>query len=1506
MNRLLNKTRILKTVSLMLCVSIITPIILANKAESANVSSTSSFFKAENSTLIVKNESNSVKLSITPSSRTARINYLNYIDSGDLSNFITLQVLPSVAKSVDFLSMDIILEDALNPKQQILTSLAVQNVNINKKTVATVALTDATEYKPIEDKWLYVDNTGGYQYIANSSQLTYGYDNGGWASGVAQYINTGTALHGDQNWQGGYYFDQGVNGSPGSNNHFGYLKKDTNKDCIPFTLSFVNHEMKIDGINLPPTYTNGYKVAKIDDVDFLSKSVSALASDSSLRSRYTIENVTNMFSSGKVKLSLRFNGIQEKNKSFNKINLRIKAIKGQDFTKGGGFQDTSSPVIDVALQSNAVAGMKYVLPKAVAYDSVDGKINEVNVEVFNEKNEKVIITNNTILPLSYGLFKINYIANDKNSNTTTKILDLKVFESNPGAKFTFQNNFKNEYAVGERIIFPVVSSTSPLSEFAEHQCKTSIYVQKDGKVLKTFSADKSNNQYFIPSIGTYEIALVADAGNGLYNTEFYRFQAKNKPVINAQLFEPSYAFNKPIHLEKIMGYYKGHYYPTALKVTAPDGTNIVIEKDTLLPKLLGDYLLNYSFTLNGVTANETTKVNVKYTAEAIFYNVNKIKKIVPNSDLPSFSEKGNGLLISADTPGAKAQYVNKINLNNFTKDDTLLSFQALYGNGYGKFEDLKIKLIDVKDDKNEVVVSFKPHTEHSIYSWANVNYDGRTLARDYSLNGKISEYAQFGCLLLNTMKGVNEAKLFRLSYDSNEKAFYINTNFAGAEKWKLLDLDDGRQVGIGREWKGFTTNEIYLQLELKGEGENGIIVTETAKQSLKGKFIEDKMAPSLNIGIDTSFLNSGIMPLGQLDKTYPIPTTTAFDFISGECAVITQLLNPQGKDISQSIVNNSFTPTSIGKYTLVYKAKDLSGNWQINQLSINVQKSVDNITLSFKEKPKAAYAGDWYTLPQIASKGGSGKVSITQEYYMNDKKVTPDSLNRIFLDGKGKILVKIKANDYLETPLSNSSLNIPITAKQTPSIFADGLPISAETGKSLVLNDFDAVDYNGKTVTRKISVNNKVIFSSTGSKKDKIEYKVTETQGSLLILKYEAFTSIGSTAKSYTVPVIVKENSGSRIIPYEVRQNRQISYFPKGIVKDLKSDYALIKFSGYKGFLFPQPIPAKEFAFKFDVDKDNNQIEWVDVIFEDYQNPEIKAFFRLTHENGKSYIAINANNQRKIEVIGSFEDNNTYFHFLYNNKTLTLNSIDGKAIDKIQKCINGATFEGFPSGIVRFSLEVKAKSDIGSRASINMMQIANQVFSFNASDTVGPVIITDKVMDNAAVKIGTQVAVSAANAYDVLCGKTDVKLKIIDPSGNVVGNFNNISANKEFNLDCNKYGYWKIQYSAKDANNKTTNMICSINVKNSIEPKIKLSSKLPTKVVAGSNFVVPKATATDSLSKECKLYIFIQYPNMQLVPVASGETKQITATGNYKIIYYAYDDEYNSAKVEGSFNVSVR
>lgn len=365
------------------------------------------YFTTHASTIKVVNESDSVKLSIYPTERTARIDYTNYISSADtssLSNFITMQILPSVADSVDFLSMDVILEDSVDPTQQVLTSMAVQNINGNKKTVATVALTDSTEYLPNGELWVYSQNVNGYQYLLNSSQVTYGYDNGGWASGTPQYIHFGTTLHGDSNWQSGYYFDQGSNGGPGSNNHYGYLKKDALKETIPFTMSYFNKEMKIDGYNAPPTYVNGYKVAKIDDSQFLALSTNALPVDSPLRERYTSEHVTNMFSSGKVKLSLRFNGIQQTNNIYNTIELRIKSLKGQDFSSGTGFVETlyddfegvDLNTLKGYLVKDGVSGYTIIVPQtadaAVNYAAQElsdfiFKSTGVRIPVVNESNQ---------------------------------------------------------------------------------------------------------------------------------------------------------------------------------------------------------------------------------------------------------------------------------------------------------------------------------------------------------------------------------------------------------------------------------------------------------------------------------------------------------------------------------------------------------------------------------------------------------------------------------------------------------------------------------------------------------------------------------------------------------------------------------------------------------------------------------------------------------------------------------------------------------------------------------------------------------------------------------------------------------------------------------------------------------------------------------------------------------------------------------------------------------------
>jgi hypothetical protein len=81
-----------------------------------------------------------------------------------------------------------------------------------------------------------------------------------------------------------------------------------------------------------------------------------------------------MFSSGKVKLSLRFSGIQQSNNAFNKINIRLKALKGENFTVGEGFSaynlsykvSGNNLLSSVAVNTNTTGFMNGVELKSIA------------------------------------------------------------------------------------------------------------------------------------------------------------------------------------------------------------------------------------------------------------------------------------------------------------------------------------------------------------------------------------------------------------------------------------------------------------------------------------------------------------------------------------------------------------------------------------------------------------------------------------------------------------------------------------------------------------------------------------------------------------------------------------------------------------------------------------------------------------------------------------------------------------------------------------------------------------------------------------------------------------------------------------------------------------------------------------------------------------------------------------------------------------------------------------
>jgi hypothetical protein len=955
------------------------------------------YFAVENSTLSVTNEIDAVKLTIQPTARTARVNYRSYIDSTDLSNFIKMQILPSIADNVDFLSMDIILQDSVDPTQQLLTSIAVQNVNGNNKTVATAALTDSIEYIPASEKWIYNENVGGYQYLLNTSQLTYGYDNGGWGTGVPQYTHIGTTLHGDSTWLGGYYFDQGTGGSPGSNNHYGYLKNKTDKECIPFTLSYAGKELKIDGFNAPPTYVNGYKIAKIDESEFLSKSSSLLPSDSPLLERYAIEHVSNLFSSGKVRLSIRFSGIQQTDNKFNKIEFRLKGLKGQDFTKGNGF---SGPV-DIANQTSSNVS------------STDGEkppvIIQPKIQFFNALNGAVKVTNEkdavrlTVKPTEQTA-RINYL-NYIDSRDLSKFISLQVLPS-----------------VVNDVDFLGMDIILEDSEDPTQQIVTTIAVQTvngNNKTLATLAL--TDDIQYIPADGkwlygenvggfqyirnTSQVTYGYD--NGGWATGTPQYAHFGTTLHGNQSWEGGYYFDQGFKGGPGTNNHYGYLKKNASKDCSPFTLSYInkemkIDGYNLPPTYIDGYKIakidDPEFIKNSTSVLPDDNVNKKrYSSSNInkMFSSGKVKLSIRFNGIQQKDNKYNE--INVRLKGLKGQDFTK-GAGIADRMPPILTASQKNFVTYRSFENMLTTLVDAFDADTKLIftvkINDKPVRNISNYVFSN------TGIYNISFTAKDSEGNESKAVIIkaNVMEFKKPASL---EVEINSEMSYFSTlNLSKGFAYTIDVIDTGKQLGnmmaenvSSYQFKESGSYKLRYNIFSSTVRNYGFVVPISVKDTVAPEFVfASEYSTEYELGSVLNIIKPTIKDNFDKNLTYSLAASVGNNPVE--------------------ITGDKLSLTTLSDYKLTYTCVDSKGNRQSEEFTIHVSKDITKPVLSVTGKFKEKYlVGDFIELNCANANDIVDKnVKLETMVELDGKKMTLTG-TRFEIKDAGRYTLTFKATD---------------------------------------------------------------------------------------------------------------------------------------------------------------------------------------------------------------------------------------------------------------------------------------------------------------------------------------------------------------------------------------------------------------------------------------------------------------------------------------------------------------
>lgn len=368
----------------------------------------------------------------------------------------------------------------------------------------------------------------------------------------------------------------------------------------------------------------------------------------------------------------------------------------------------------------------------------------------------------------------------------------------------------------------------------------------------------------------------------------------------------------------------------------------------------------------------------------------------------------------------------------------------------------------------------------------------------------------------------------------------------------------------------------------------------------------------------------------------------------------------------------------------------------------------------------------------------------------------------------------------------------------------------------------------------------------------------------------------------------VKEDGKLDLAGYFTTENSEIKIQEESIDFIMQSDTATITFN--------KPLASDNFQLGFD-GVAGNTLESAEFVLTDAENSSESISFSVFRMSDTNSTARPSNSDKTIIITGSLcASNNANIVVGYDasNRFLT----DGATYTApILESLDGSVFSGFSSHTLNVSVRLKGqKGSVFRLKEINMQRFG----TYYEEDKTDPVITTinplKKVLKNSIVTI------PQAFALDVLAERATMTMSVTGPDGKEVKTIDgtvltNVVPDKDYQINVEQYGYYRIGYKATDGTNTTRTLATQFEVVDSAKPTIELSSSIATSVKTGQKLVFPDAVAKDNITKaeDLKVWIDVKYPDGHY----AIEEKEIVPKqeGVYEITWHTIDEAGNLGSV---------
>ena len=832
-----------------------------------------------------------------------------------------------------------------------------------------------------------------------------------------------------------------------------------------------------------------------------------------------------------------------------------------------------------------------------------------------------------------------------------------------------------------------------------------------------------------------------------------------------------------------------------------------------------------------------------------------------------------------------------VDLNNLDETNTLLQVMVVpHTKGNMDVTSINLRIVDAFDSTNYVNVNVKPKSASADVMYALANASNGQMPSGQDRGGTKFHVGEWGTWVYGSLAGTPKSALgangniFGISFDIQTNSVYAYEK-ASNQSIFIADLDD--DISFPRKaWKGFTTGEVYFEVDMDGysAGTANVVVLD-ALGGIDSPTVKDSEGPVITV--DTLGYNDAL-PTSVVGTKYPLFDATAYDAYSGECKVERKVYtNYYSEDKGLIASYNFFIPQIADTHYVVYTATDGQNNTSRVVLTVDVLQTKDEMSFVFGSYETVCMVGELYSLPTYTVSGGSGEkqVSITVKngnlpIQIENGKVRPiaggtmelvyTAVDYIGMEYSATVSVQVTATDkasFIETPV-------------LPRSFIDG-----NTYRLPAVKAYNYINGNGATVDTVIKV------TENGATRVLSDNKYTpsvQNNGDLVTISYVATIDGQETPFSKEIPV------------YKVRENGNLkmdSFFLTDMPKRTTSNDVRFTTQNDGVIDFINPVTALGFTTGFYLDK-TSKLSKINIYLTDYTNEKNVVKFSYVTQGGSTTFYINDGKIGYPVSENILAGKLVTLSYNDNTKQVVADSVSGTKVT-VESNLAGEVFNGFAQRTVYVRFEMEG---VTGNSTFKLESICGQYFYNDTKDWIAPVIYIDGTYGG-GYSIDTTVTLSRPFAMDVLDGDVGGTFTVKDPLGNIVtdiyGNRLENCAFFETKIELKQYGRYIVTFYAEDkAGNATDTFAYTLRVLDEVAPTLTLDGGVAQTVKVGSTVALPKAVATDNLDKALVVQIMvIDTMGHTSVINANVDTYTLTRVGTYIFCYFTQDEAGNIAYV---------